>query len=711
MTPVIGQPVSRVDGGRKTAGIAHYAADFQPPNTAFAVLVQSSIAKGRITGIDSDEARAAPGVLAVIDHGNAPHLPYQSRQDRPQVDPKAGDHLRVFQDDQVVFFGQPVAVVVAESFEQAEAAAALVKVSYAPEQAVTNFDEAARAGKMPTGRPADLKRGDADAAFAKATVKVDATIIQPNHFHNPMEPHATVARWEGDRLTLWDKTQWVDNVRDEIGPVFGIPKERIRVISPFVGGAFGSALRTWPHVTIAVLAAQATGRPVKLVLNRRQLFTSIGYRPYTVQRVRLGADGDGKLAAVIHEATGQTSAYEDYAETVVEPPSMLYATPNLRTGYRLAALNVNSPCPMRAPGSCTGVLALEMAMDELAEAANLDPLELRLRNYAETDPQKNLPWSSKSLRECYRVGAERFGWQARNTKPGGRMEGGLLVGHGMATAVYPTHRAPATANIEIRADGIAVLRSASSDMGPGTYTSMSQVVADELHLPIEAVQFELGDTNLPTAPVHGGSITMASVGSAVQAACRNLRGKCQALGGEPASLGAYLALLKRHNLTTLAADGEAKPGDEAKQYSMYAFGAVFAEVRVDPLLGQVRVPRVIGAYAAGKIVNPKIAHSQCIGGLVQGIGAALLERGLYDDRYGRVMNASLADYLVAVNADVPMVDALFVEEDDPHVNPLGVKGVGEIALVGVGPAIVNAVYNATGRRVRDLPLTPDKLLL
>ncbi len=710
----IGQPVSRVDGPDKVRGTARYAADFTLPGLAHAAVVQATIPQGRITALDDSLARSAAGVIAVISHVNAPRLPYRPFQDRPLVDPQSGDQLRVFQADRVLFNGQPIAVVVAETLEQATLAATLLRVTYTPERAITQFDEARDLLKPPpasASKPTDLGWGDADAAFAVQPLRTDSSVRQPNEFHAAMEPHATVAAWDGDRLTLYDKTQWVDNDRDEIAHVFGIPPEHIRVISPFVGGAFGSALRTWPHVTVAALAARVAGRPVKLVLTRRELFSAVGYRPLTVQRVRLGADREGRLAALIQEASAQTSIYEDYSESVVDAPAMLYATANMRSAYRVVPMNVNSPCPMRAPGTATGVLALETAMDELAEAAGVDPIELRLRNYAETDPHKNLPFSSKSLRQCYALGAEAFGWTNRPPKPASRQEGSQLVGYGMATAVYHTNRAAASARATMLADGTALVQSAASDMGPGTYTAMTQVAAETLGLPVAAVRFELGDSELPKAPVHGGSMTMASVGSAVQAACLALRDKCRSLGGNAEGIEGYRALLGRHGLDRLSADGQAAPGDEARRFSMYAFGAVFAELRIDPELGTLRLPRLLGAYAAGRIVNPTIAHSQCIGGMVGGIGMALTEQGMWDPRFGRVMNASLADYLVPVNADVPKLDALFVEEQDPHVNPLGVKGLAEIALVGVAPAILNAVYNATGRRIRELPVTPDKLLL
>ncbi|WP_448205940.1 xanthine dehydrogenase family protein molybdopterin-binding subunit [Azospirillum sp. sgz302134] len=719
---VIGKPVSRVDGRAKVTGHATYAGEFRPDRLAHAAIVTSTIPAGRIRALFTDAAEAAPGVLVVATHHNAPRLPYNSMAQRPQVDPQAGDQLRVLQGPDIQFNGQPIALVVAETIEQATHAAALVRVEYDPAPAVTRFEDAAPNARKPgAGKPTDLARGQADAALASAPVSVDVTYDQPMEHHNAIEPHVTIAAWDedpsnaaggGGRLTLWDKTQWVGNDRAEIAHVFGMPEENVRVVSPFVGGAFGSALRTWPHVTLAAIGARMAGRPVKLELTRRQLFSAIGFRPRTVQRVALGAREDGRLTALIQEAVGMTSAYEDYAETTVEPASMLYSVPNLRTAYRIAPMNSTSPCPMRAPGVITGVLALEMAMDELAEAASIDPVELRLRNHADRDENKDLPWSSKSLRECYRVAAGRFGWSHRSAAPGSMRDGRELVGWGMATAVYPTHRAAASASVVIRDDGTALVRSAASDMGPGTYTSITQVAAEALDLPVERVRFELGDTDLPKAPVHGGSITMASVGSAVQAACNAARARMRALSNAATEVrGAdYADILRRHALPQIDVEADASPGSEQKRFSMYAFGAVFAEVRVDPQLGTVRVPRLVGAYGSGRIVNPKTARSQCIGGMVLGVGMALSEQSEWDDRFGKVMNANLAEYLVPVNADVPNLDVTFVDEHDPHVNPLGVKGLAEIAAVGVTPAIANAVHHATGHRFRSLPLTPDKVL-
>jgi xanthine dehydrogenase YagR molybdenum-binding subunit len=714
MNASIGQPVSRVDGRLKVTGAARYAAEFDPGGKlAYAVIVDSTIAKGRITAIDAARAEQASGVIAVITHLNAPRLPYSPH--KGMVDPELGERLHVFQDDQVRFNGQPVAVVVAESFEQATHAAELLTISYAEEPAATRFEPAFAKAKRPrkveddTGEelPPELSRGDSAKALAEAEVKVDERYFIPRENHNPIELHATVAKWDGDKLTLWDKSQWVHNTAAEIAAVFGIAAADVRVISPFVGGAFGSSLRTWPHVSIAALAARAVGRAVKLVLSRRQEFFGTGFRPTTDQRVALGAGRDGRLTAVIHQATAETSTYEEFTEATLNATRFLHSCPNLTTEYRLAPMNVHTPTYMRAPGEASGVYALECAMDELAVALRMDPIELRLKNEPSRDEFKELPFSSRSTRECYRVGAERFGWSRRTPEPRSMRDGRLFVGQGMASATYPMNRAPCSAKARLFPDGTAHVTSAASDMGPGTWTSMTQVAADALGLPIEKVRFELGDTDLPRAPVHGGSLTMASVGSAVQAACLEAKRQAMARAGQP---NIDLAEAMRRIGEPVEAEVTSEPGDESARFSMHAFGAVFAEVTVDPDLGLTRVRRIIGAYGAGRIVNPKTTRSQCIGGMVGGIGMALLEHTVVDERNGRVVNGSLADYLVPVNADIVELDASFVEEHDPHVNPLGVKGVGEIALVGVAAAIANAVYHATGKRVRDLPITAEKLL-
>ncbi len=741
----VGQPLDRVDGRLKVTGQARYAAEAKVEGLAHAVLVQSTVAAGRVATIDSAEAEALPGVLAVISHQNSMKLRSQEQEQRPVVDPDVGEPLPPLQDNLVRYNGQPIAVVVADTFERATQAARRVKVTYREASAVTDFDAAAAKAFPPSQpkssdrgskKPTDYQRGEPEKALAAAEVQVEGTYTHPAEYHNPMEMHATVAVWDGPRLTLYDKTQWVDNVQEQVALAFELRKEDVRVVSPFVGGAFGSALRTWPHVLIAALAAKHVRRPVKLVLTRGQMYAVPGYRPHTVQKVALGATRDGTLTSIIHEGTQQTSTYEEYTESLLNPTRFLYACPNVVTRYRLAAMNVNSPTSMRAPGEASGVYALECALDELAAALKIDPIELRLRNHADSDPQKNLPWSSKSLKECYREAAQRFGWGRRDPKPRSMRDGGLLVGWGMATATWPTFRMAATVRACVRADGSAGVWTAASDIGPGTYTVMTQVAADALGLPAARVRFELGDSDMPKAPVEGGSMTVASVGPAVQGAAAAVRDQVLGLArgdersplhkaaadgvaaadgrfflkAEPARGETYADILKRHGKEYVEATHEAKPGEEQKKFSMHAFGAHFVEVRVDPDLGTVRVGRVVSGFAAGRIINPKTARSQAIGGVVGGVGMALLEEGVWDVRNGRVVNADLEKYMVPVHADVPDLEAFFVEEHDPHVNPLGAKGLAELSLVGVAAAVANAVYHATGRRVRDLPITPDKLL-
>ena len=713
----IGEPLTRVDGPDKVRGAARYAAEFHPPGLLYAATADSTVPAGRIVAIDTRAAERAPGVVQVITHLNADTLPYHAPEERPAVDPVAGDQLRVLDGPVVKFSGQPIALVVARSQAQAEWGASLVAVRYATDPAPrTRFDpnlaRPTSEAAAKKNRGPEVRRGDAEEALAEAPVRVEATYVQGREQHHPMEPHATVAQWHDGKLTLWSKTQWVGNERDEIGRRFGIPAYDIRVINPFVGGAFGSALRTWPHVTLAVMAARACARPVRLELTRRQMSTQVGARGRSEQRVAFGAECDGKLVSLTHEIVGQTSTYEAFAEPALTPAQTTYACPNLLTRYALVPMNIGTPCPMRGPGWATGLIGLEMAMDELAERIGIDPIELRLRNYAERDPGKNLPWTSKRLRECYAQGAERFGWRERAAAPQAMRDGRQLIGYGMATAIYPAERYPTSASATLFADGHAEVRCATTDMGPGTYTSATQVAAETLGLPVGRVRFQLGDSTYPNAKEHGGSTTMSSVGPAVQAACAALNAKLSLLAPDKdwrSSDGGEV--LKRAGLDRLSAEADAAPDPHGKEnYARNGFGAVFAEVRVDPDLCTIHVRRMIGAYDIGYVVNPRLAHSQAIGGMVGGIGMALLEETEWDETLGRVANGTIAEYLVPVNADIHALDALFVEGRDDLLNPLGTKGAAELGLCGVAPAIANAVWHATGKRVRELPITPDRLL-
>ncbi|WP_244223663.1 xanthine dehydrogenase family protein molybdopterin-binding subunit [Amycolatopsis circi] len=690
------------------------------------MIVNASVGAGRITSIDDRAALAQPGVQTVISHRNAPKLPYR---DSPNANNPDGNRLRVFQDDQVRFFGQPVAVVLASTLEAAQHGARMVKVQYEARQPATDL----RTGQATA--PTSYARGDADRAFAAAPVKLDTTYEMARNHHNPMEPHATIAQWDGNRLTVWDKTQWIGGTQRELAAVFGIPDTSVRVLSPFVGGAFGSGLRAWPHVIVSALAARLAGKPVKLVLTRRQLYSSTGFRPRYDYRVRAGADRQGRLNAMIHDISAETSSYETFTEAAMAPGQMLYSMPNVRVDYRTVPLDVNTPIWMRGPGYATASFAIESAVDELAHELRLDPIAIRQRNEPAADGSTGLPFSTRRLRECYTTGTREFGWDKRNPTPRSTRDGDLLIGTGMATAVYDTARGTAQAYVRLDARGTALVQSATSDMGPGTYTSMTQAAADALGLTMDTVRFQLGDSAMPPTPPHGGSMTMASVGSAVLDGSDKVRTQAITLAvndvrsplhqvnpadvivrngrlavkNNPARGETYQELLARQGRPHLEAIGGFAPPEQNRS-SFYAYGAVFAEVAVDARLGLVRVRRMLGVYDAGRIVSPKLAESQAIGGMVGGISAALLEHTVTDPRDGRIVNANLADYLVAVNADVPELRAIYLDGNDPQADPLGVKGLGEVVYVGVAPAIANAVFHATGSRIRNLPITAESLL-
>jgi xanthine dehydrogenase YagR molybdenum-binding subunit len=732
----IGAPLDRVDGPLKVCGQAHYTGDLALPGMAHAVLVTSTIASGRVVRIDSAAAQRAPGVVAVITHLNAMRLPQGGRA---AVQPPTGRVLSLLQDDRVAYDRQPIAVVVAETVEQANGAAALVRVTYARTPARLDADaERAReyAPDKVNDSPPDTRRGDIEAGLAAAAHRIDAAYMTPFQHHNPMEPHATLASWNGDRLLLEDSTQYVAGVRKTVAGTFGISPDLVRVRSAFVGGAFGGKGSPWSHVVLAAMAARQVGRPVRLVMQRPQLFGPVGGRPHTAQSLRLGADTDGRLTALEHRSTSTTSVIEDWVESSAVVSRMLYASPAVATAHRLVKLNVGTPTFQRAPGESTGMFALESAMDEMALAAGLDPIEFRLRNDARRDDQKDAPYSSKALSECYRIGAERIGWWRRSATPGVLRDGHWRVGLGCASATRPAKRSPCAARVRLGADGRALVSSSTADLGTGTYTVMAQVAADALGLPVDRVRFELGDSELPEAPISAGSMTMESVGSAVDAACGEARRQLIALAiADPGSPlhGADAAdvviedgwlrprtgeggrdnvavLLARRGGAPLVVDGRSQPGAEEKAFSMHSFGAVFAEVHVDEDLGVVRVARIVGRFGAGRIINAKTAHSQLLGGIVWGLGMALTEESLLDPRSGRFVNANLAEYHVMVNADIRDIDVAFVDEVDPHVNSLGAKGLGEVSMTGVTGAVANAVFNATGRRIRDLPITLDKLL-
>lgn len=729
--PMIGQPVDRADGPAKVTGGARFAAEHPLAGLTHAVLVTSSIPSGRIASISTARAEKMRGVALVMTHLNAPKLPENGQAG---LNPPAGRILNLLQDDQVHYNNQPVALVVADTLEHAQDAARAVMITYAASPADLDFAQA-KASRTVRPKLPDSSRGDFPAGWRDAGSRVDAVYTTAMQHHNPMEPHATIAHWDGERLTLYDSTQYVTGVKTTVAKRLGLDPGRVRVISPFVGGGFGSKGSTWSHVVLAAMASRQTGKPVKLVLERPQMFGMVGYRPLTEQRVRLGAAADGRLTAVAHEVTASTSVQEDWLEPSATITRMMYASDSLETSHRLVRLNHGTPTFTRAPGFSSGSFALESALDELAYAARLDPIALRLRNHADVNPETGLPWSSKSLRQCYAAGAERFGWGRRSPAPGSMRDGRWLVGWGMASATYPAHRSAASARARILPDGSAVVQSGTHDLGTGTYTVMAQIAADSLGLPLAKVRFELGDTSLPEAPVSGGSQSVASVAPAVQAASLAAREKLVALAvadpqsplygasaGEividqgwlarrsaPERQESVAAQLTRHG-AGVEATSESRPGAEAHAFAMHAFGAVFAEVKVDPDLGIITVPRVVGAYGVGRLMNRKTGHSQLMGGIVWGIGSALLEKTELDSRTGRAVNGNLAEYHVPVNADIGSIEVIVVDETDPHINALGAKGIGEIGMVGMAAAIANAVYHATGKRIRDLPITLDKLL-
>ncbi|MFM9436735.1 xanthine dehydrogenase YagR molybdenum-binding subunit [Janthinobacterium sp. CG_23.3] len=735
----LGRPLSRTDGRGKVTGAARYVAEIAVPGVAYGYIVSSSIARGRVSAIATEQALAVPGVAHVLTHLNRPTPAWFDRNYRDD-DAPPGSPFRPLYDDIVRYSGQPVALVLADSFEAARQGAALVRVDYQRWRHGTNLDHqrgsAYAPGKTKAGFALPAPRGDFDAAFGAAAVQVEAEYRHAAQHHNPMEMHASTVIVEADGgLTIYDKTQGPLNSQNYVCKVFGLAPERVRVKSAFVGGAFGSGLRPQHQLFLAVMAALALQRPVKLALTRQQMF-SFGHRPETVQRLALGAAADGTLLALRHEAIAETSRCEDYTENVVDVAGQMYRCANVAYAHRLVALDVHTPLDMRAPGGVSGCFALECAIDELAHALDMDPLELRLKNYTERDQNRDQPFSSKELRACFAQGAAHFGWNRRPRAPRTLQAGQQLVGWGMAAGIWGAHQLPAQARAVLGADGKLSVSSASADIGTGTVTVMTQIAAATLGLAAADVTFALGDSALPKAPLQGGSFTVASVGTAVQAACLKLARKLLRLarqvprsplsgalledvefaGGAiylKADAGRAVTLVEamRHaGLASLEDSAKTLPSPKHLRYNRSTHSAVFVEVTVDRDLGTVRVTRVVSAVAGGRILNPKTARSQILGGVVWGIGMALMEHSATDHVLGRYMNHSLAEYHIPVHADIHDIEVIFVEEKDDIVNPLGAKGLGEIGIVGVAAAVANAIFHATGTRVRALPITPDKLL-
>ncbi|MEO8131103.1 MAG: xanthine dehydrogenase family protein molybdopterin-binding subunit [Bryobacteraceae bacterium] len=732
MNTVIGQPIDRVDGRLKITGAAKYAADYPARQLAYGVPIQSTIGKGRVLRIDTSVALKAPGVLAVITRENAPKL-HKPVNDFGSAT-KLGEARELFDDDRIYYAGQYLGLVVADSLEQAIAAVPLVKVETEEEGPQMEMSPARSFAPKDDFAKTDVKRGDAAAALASAPQQFHQVYTTPVEHHNPMEPSGSTAVWNGSKLTVYDATQWVVGTRNVVADTLGIPRADVHIISSFVGGGFGCKGFVWPHSILAAIAAKQIGRPVKVALSREQMFTSVGHRGATDQKVGLGADASGVLLAIQHENLTEASMVDDYIERSGVATSFLYECPNVAVTNRGSRVNIATPTPMRAPGESPGLFALESALDELAWQLKMDPVELRLKNYAEKDQDKNLPFSGKHLRECYELGMERFGWKQRERSPRAHRDGRFLIGWGMATATYPAGRSPGAALVRILADGTAVVASATQDLGTGTYTTMTQVAADTLGIPASKIRAELGDSTFPPAPVSGGSMTTASVTPAVKAAAEDaiLKLKQAAIadvnsqfygmsaGDLEAQDGYLLAktgakapfteVLRSQKLPHVQGDAKVAPGPELKKYSFHSFGAQFSEVRVDSDTGEARVMRHLAVLDIGRVINPKTARSQALSGITWGIGMALMEHTVYDQRHGRVITNNLADYAVPVNADIRNIDALFVDHPDLNSNSVGGRGLGEIGITGVAPAIANAIYHATGIRVRSLPMTPDKLL-
>lgn len=731
--------LDRVDAKAKVTGTAQFSAEYNFPNLAYGVMVGSTITKGTINALDTKSAERAPGVLAVISHLNIPKLPgYEPPKDADKL-PPIRKGFKVFSDNVVRFNGQPIAIVVADTFERATYAASLVKAQYQKEEHHTDLHEAIKTGTPLEGNSyKDYVRGEADA-WKNAPVTIEAEYEMPFEVHLPMEMHGLTVLWDGpDKITLYEKTQYLAGTQGSIARVFGIPEKNVHVITKYVGGAFGNAGSTWPHSIATAIAAKQLQRPIKLSLTRDQMFMMVGYRPKAIQKIGMGATKDGKLFGITHEANAMTATYAEFREGIVSTTRSLYACPNVTTRYKNFPLDLSLPTYMRGPGETTGMYALECAIDEMANALNIDPLEFRLLNYSETDPERNRPHSSKFLREAYQLGSEAIGWKDRNPKTASMKEGEWLVGYGMGTGVFSSGRGAAKVGVKFLADGTLILQSGVTDMGTGTSTAMTKLASETFGIPASKIKFEMGDSDLPPGPGQFGSQTTSALGSAVSNASDSWKKKLVEvakqtsffhtekihtadvkdfkfengyifLTEQPSKKLSYAELLNSAGVKQIEFLEDSQRVNQDK-YSTYAYAAHFVKVLVHPATGVIRFGKIVAVVDGGKIVSKNTARSQVIGGVVSGIGMALTEEGVIDHRYGRWVNNNFADYHVPVHADVPHIDVLFVNKPDPIVNPIGSKGIGEVTMVGFASAVANAVFHATGKRIRELPITPDKLI-
>jgi xanthine dehydrogenase YagR molybdenum-binding subunit len=734
----VGQPISRAEGRLKVTGNARYTADVPVAGAALAAIVHSTIANGRTVSIDTGAAETAPGVVAVFTHRNLPRM---------NPTPKPWSHLHPhgqgylpLQNDKIHYAGQPVALVVAETLDEAAYAGTLINVEYAAEVPIVFSRESAKEAVDPQQFlwPVTSAVGDAETGIAAGAFRIEETYTTADRHHNQMEPHATTAVWDEDgALTLYETTQHIFGARELVSIVLGIPIEHINVVCHFLGGGFGGKAYVWPHTLLAALAAKVLRRPVRLQLTRAQMYAMAGHQPATIQRITLGADKDGRLTGIRHESISPTSVYDNYIEYAANASRSLWsASGGIATTHKVVHVNRNTPTAMRSPHEALGHFALESATDELAYATGIDPVELRLRNDTAIDPLSGRPFSTRAMRKCLVEGAARFGWEQRSPAPRSMRDGRYLIGQGVAAAIYTHWRWPAKARVTINSDGSALVETGSHDLGTGTYTVLRQIAADALGLPPERVTVHLGDTRLPPSHASIGSSTMANAGASVLLAAKSARDKAVqlALTARDAPIArarafdvrvadgalvlarqnvsiTYAELLARNGLPSLVADAGYDPVPEHEgRKAIFSFAALFAEVRVDPELGLVRLNRFVGVYDAGRIINPKTAHSQAIGGIIWGVGQALIEQSETDPTLGRFLNRNYSGYLVPTNADIPGLDILFVGDFDEEASPLGAKGLGELTAVSVAPAIANAVYHATRKRVRELPITVEKLI-
>ncbi len=710
-TTAVGRAISRVEGRLKVTGRAKYASEFPIEGVVYAVGLSSTIAKGRITAVDTAEAEQQPGVIKVITHQNALKL---KTPDAERLTLGTDVIAPVLQGSEVHWYGEFVGIVVAETFEQARYAARLVKFEYEKTSPTLEWQDANEDNRHQVSEEMDHERGDVDAGMATAAERVEVTYRTPVEHHHPMELHCVIAKWTGDEVDVYMPSQMINDATIGISKTFEIPQEKVRVISPFIGGGFGSKLQAQEHAMLGVMAAKIVGRPVQLTVSRQQMVTNVGLRQENIQRMRLGAGKDGKLTALAHDTLSHTATNKDYQEPCGAASKMLYACPNARVSHQVVPANLPYPWAMRAPGEATGSYALECAMDELAWKLKMDPVEFRILNDAQVDPSNNKPFSSRLLNECLRIGARKFGWENRPKTPRSRREGNWLVGYGVAAASRASPLKTSAAKIKLTREGdqlSATVYTDATDIGTGTYTILAQTAADYLGLPVERVSVELGDSKFPVSAGSGGSWGAASFTNGVRAACLTARESLRTLAKVGiAEGGDVLSLMNKADLMEFEAEGSAGPTEAFEAHSVYSFGANFAEVWVDEDTGVCRLQRIVHAGAAGTILNPKTAYGQVLGGLVMGLGIAFTEQSKVDPVHGNFVTRTLSDYHVPCNLDLANVEVVFLPEDDRIANPMGVKGIGELGITGVAAALGNAVFNATGKRMRDLPMTPEKVI-